>query len=74
MFGSKAWSFNWTDAPKILKGAAIAAGGAALPYAGQLVGLVDETTVIGGVVAAIGSTLLNMARRWMNDYSQSQVA
>lgn len=68
--GSKRWQLNWPDIVKILKGAAIAAGGAfftfltveALPY-------LEGATGWQAAIFAGFSSAINTCRKWFADNS-----
>lgn len=63
--GSFPFEWSWDDTLTIAKGAGLAAAGAAVAYLGTLE--FELTTMQGVITAAIVSTLVNAARKWMSN-------
>ena len=63
--GSPAYSFKGIDWLSIVRGAGIAATGAALTYLEQEGMTFDQKTAAGAVAFVLLSTLVNLARKWL---------
>lgn len=68
---SAKYSLNSTDLKKIGVGAGVAAGGALLTYLTQVIGQVDFGAY-GPIVMALFSVLVNIARKWITDHTDSE--
>ena len=72
MNGSRRYALSKSDLRRIAKGAALAAGGAAVTFlAAEVLPEIDGSTVAGAVTAAVASTLLNAARLWIAEQRTS---
>ena len=68
MNGSPRLQLDTNDMFCVLRGAALAAGGAVVTYLStQVIPGIDESTMLGAAVAAIASTLLNALRKYLTD-------
>ena len=68
MHGSPKLSLNKSDMLSVLRGALLAAGGAVVVYLStQVIPHLDDSTMIGAVVAGIASTVLNALRKYTTD-------
>ncbi|MBT4865344.1 MAG: hypothetical protein HON53_09520 [Planctomycetaceae bacterium] len=68
MNGSPRLSLNKKDAFSVLRGALLAGGGAIVVYLStQVLPNLDDSTVIGAVIAGVGSTVLNAIRKYLAD-------
>jgi hypothetical protein len=66
--GSPPLRLNQNDLRCILRGALLAAGGAIVTYlATEVVPNVDNSTMLGAVIAGFGSTCLNAIRKYLSD-------
>lgn len=67
---SPSGEINWDDAKKLAIGALLAAGGAAAAYCAEIV--IPELQQSGSpavlALAAAGSVLLNLSRKWLSNY------
>ena len=63
---SPRYRLNAEDGLKILRGALLAAGGAALAYlSGEVLPNLDAGTAFGAALAAAAATALNALRKWL---------
>jgi hypothetical protein len=63
---SPRYRLNAADGLKILRGAAIAAGGAILTYLSvEVLPHLDTDAAFGGALAAAAATALNALRKWL---------
>lgn len=63
---SPRYRLNAQDGLKILRGAALAAGGAVLAYlSAEVLPNLDAGTAVGGALAAAAATALNALRKWL---------
>lgn len=63
---SSRFQLNRDDWRRIGKGALLAAGGAVVAYlTSEVLPNLDQSTLMGATLAALASTLLNLARKWM---------
>jgi len=63
---SPRYRLNAADGLKILRGAALAAGGAILAYlSSEALPNLETGTAIGGALAAAAATALNALRKWL---------
>lgn len=63
---STRFHLNGDDWRRIGKGALLAAGGAVVAYlTSEVLPSLDQSTLMGATLAAIASTLLNLARKWL---------
>ena len=68
MNGSPRLRLNKTDVLAVLRGALLAAAGAIAAYlATNVIPNLDESTVLGAMLAGIGATLLNVLRKYLLD-------
>lgn len=68
MNGSPRFRLNRDDLASIGRGALLAAAGAVVTYlATEVLPHLDQTTVVGAVVAGIASTLINAIRKYVSD-------
>lgn len=66
--GSPPLQLNRNDVRSILRGALLAAGGAIVTYlATEVVPHVDNSTMLGAVIAGFGSTCLNALHKYLSD-------
>lgn len=68
MNGSPRLQLNKADMLSVLRGALLAAGGAIAAYlTTQVIPNLDDSTMLGAVVAGVAATLLNVMRKYMTD-------
>ena len=68
--GSQKFKLDQTDLTKIGKGALVAIGGALVAYLATVIAHLDQSTVQGALIAAVGGVLINAARKWLNDNTE----
>ena len=68
MNGSPKLELNKHDMLAVLRGAILAVGGAVLAYLStQVIPNIDESTMLGALVAGVASTMLNALRKYLSD-------
>ena len=70
-FGSRTLSLNTSELWSIARGALIAAAGAGLTVLAAQVGVLDDGSQTGAILAAVAAVLVNAARKWVADNSDT---
>ncbi len=72
MKGSPPLMLDGSDLQSILRGALLAAGGALVTYFSvEVIPNLDDSTVVGAIIAGCASTLLNVLRKYLTDTQES---